>query len=213
MPTDRDLTPRRTFLSWLGLGGAAAALPLSVRNIDRSDLEPVTKDWDLSWTRRVNGKYRGVFDGPAIGGAADRALMWRDQYTAVFGVAPTKLSMVVVIRHMGIPMIMNDAYWNEFNPGRPAGRGAAAPPADDSTHAGGNHGGNPNRDGIEKVIAAGGVVLACNVAFGNIVSKYRGNDARQQAIANLIPGVILQPSGPFALMRAQDAGCHYMIAT
>jgi hypothetical protein len=213
-------TPRRTFLSWLGLSGAAAALPLAHASAEsfHDGLDPVGKDWDLSWTRKLTGKYRAVFDGPAIGGAADRAMMWRSQYATVFGLAPAKMTPVVVIRHMGIPMVMNDAYWDEFNPGRPAGRGgppvAAVP--DDSTRAQANtggHGGNPNRAGIEQVIAAGGVVLACNVAFSTIVIKYKGSDAREKAIANMIPGIILQPSGPFALMRAQDEGCHYMLAT
>ena len=37
--------------------------------------------------------------------------------------------------------------------------------------------------------------------------------ARKQAIAALVPGVVLQPSGVFAALRAQEAGCVYLRAS
>jgi hypothetical protein len=209
-------TARRTFLSWLGLSGVAAALPLGIgaRRDDDSGLKPVDDKWDLSWTKRVNGKYRAVFDSPAIGGAAERGSMWREQYAQVFGIAPSKLSAVVVIRHSGITAIMNDAFWDEFNLNKPSGRqAAAAAPADSTARPPQLPKGNGSREGIEQFMKEGGIVLACNVAFGMIVGRYKGPDARKQAIDKMIPGVILQPSGPFALMRAQDEGCHYMMGS
>lgn len=224
MIPDSTATPRRTFLSWLGLSGAAAALPLNLSAPHaNAGPDPVTKAWDMSWTKRVNGKYRAVFDSPAIGGAAERGSMWRAQYAEVFGIAPAKLSAVLVIRHSGITMAMNDAFWDEFNLNRPSGRGgnaaaaaaaaaAATAPADSTAHPA-TPKGNASREAVEAFIKEGGIVLACNLAFGMIVSRYKGDDARKQAIDHLIPGVILQPSGPFALMRAQDAGCHYMMAS
>ena len=36
---------------------------------------------------------------------------------------------------------------------------------------------------------------------------------RKQAIAYLVPGVILQPSGVFAAIRAQEAGATYLRAS
>ena len=38
-------------------------------------------------------------------------------------------------------------------------------------------------------------------------------EARKQAIAFMVPGVILQPSGVFAALHAQDAGCKYLRAS
>ena len=38
-------------------------------------------------------------------------------------------------------------------------------------------------------------------------------EARARAIAGIIPGVILQPSGVFAVIRAQEAGCVYIKAS
>jgi hypothetical protein len=37
--------------------------------------------------------------------------------------------------------------------------------------------------------------------------------ARKQAIGYLVPGVILQPSGVFAAVRAQEAGAAYVKAS
>ena len=33
------------------------------------------------------------------------------------------------------------------------------------------------------------------------------------ALQHVVPGVILQPSGVFATLRAQEAGCQYLLAT
>ena len=61
-------------------------------------------------------------------------------------------------------------------------------------------------------------MLACNFAFGEMVQKFVGadklskDDARKRALEHLIPGVILQPSGVFAALRAQQAGCNYLLA-
>ena len=38
-------------------------------------------------------------------------------------------------------------------------------------------------------------------------------EARKQAIAALVPGVILQPSAVFAALHAQDVGCKYLRAS
>jgi hypothetical protein len=68
-------------------------------------------------------------------------------------------------------------------------------------------------------IASGGIVLACNFAFGEMVAKVKeadklsSEDARKRALEYLIPGVILQPSGGFAALRAQQAGCSYLLAS
>ena len=43
--------------------------------------------------------------------------------------------------------------------------------------------------------------------------KLSDEESRKQAIAALIPGVILQPSGVFAALRAQEAGCMYLRAS
>jgi intracellular sulfur oxidation DsrE/DsrF family protein len=63
------------------------------------------------------------------------------------------------------------------------------------------------------------VALACNLALADCVELIKSKDgvsdaeARKQAIAYLVPGVILQPSGVFAVIRAQEAGASYIRAS
>jgi hypothetical protein len=67
---------------------------------------------------------------------------------------------------------------------------------------------------ITGLLAAGGIVLACNKAFSGVIRptvartmNLTGDAADKAAREFLIPGVILMPSGVFALIAAQQAGC------
>jgi hypothetical protein len=49
-----------------------------------------------------------------------------------------------------------------------------------------------------------------------LVTKKDGgppDSARKTALAGIVPGVILQPSGVFAALHAQDVGCKYLRAS
>ena len=223
-------TQRRDFLGWLGgtslfaLGGAPVALgaPAAPRS---GHPRPVDDTFDVSWADRVQGKFRAVFDSPEIseGAALFRAIIWCDEYKAVYGTARTEMSPVMVVRHEAIHLAMNDTYWKRFKIGKevklrtPEGKKWAeanpirvSPPGAPEKFA---------RYNLEAFIADGGIALACNLAFGDAVAKFQKEDkldaaaARQRAIEHLVPGVILQPSGVFAVLRAQEAGCKYMMAS
>jgi intracellular sulfur oxidation DsrE/DsrF family protein len=44
--------------------------------------------------------------------------------------------------------------------------------------------------------------------------KLKDRDAAvARAKTMLIPGIVLQPSGVFAVLRAQEAGCNYILAS
>ncbi len=74
-------------------------------------------------------------------------------------------------------------------------------------------------DTLTKFIADGGIVLGCDLAFGYAAQRYKKDPksdsaaARAEALKALVPGVILQPSGIFAVMRAQQAGAGYIKAS
>ena len=220
---------RRDFLGWLGATSvfAAAGGPLAAREPDAAPhaLTPLDDTWDVSWVDRVQGKHRAVFDSPEVseGMGLYRAVMWRKQYKEVYGTAPDEMNAILVIRHAAIPLAMNDAYWERFqvgksvkmkdqktkkwyvrNPIRTVGPDTPPAYADFS---------------LEGLLASGGVVLACNLAFREVVYNFRTKDklsredAEKVARAHLIPGVILQPSGIFAALRAQQAGCGYIMAS
>ena len=72
---------------------------------------------------------------------------------------------------------------------------------------------------LDRFISRGGIALACNLALQDVIEMIQkkenasAEDARKQAIAFMVPGVILQPSGVFAALHAQDAGCKYLRAS
>jgi len=220
----------------LGAGGlTAVAGPLDFRNGDGGGDPYVKSDkWDMSWIKRVHGKARAVFDIVTTDGNGGwgRVTMWRDQANEVYG-GPKEVTPVAVIRHGAIRLAMNDAYWAEFPPATGRGRGAAPgdttsrpatpppPPPPSRNPIGTPKPGASAQDKsetLEGFLAGGGIVLACNVAFSfgprGAVARARGltgdagiAEADKLARAMLIPGVILMPSGVFALIAAQQAGC------
>jgi len=220
-------TPRRDFLKRLGATGALAAigLPASLQAEATHPDVPVSDKWDMTWCDRITGKVRAVFDSPHVdeGGGMFRAQLWREQHMDVYGAPLSDISAVLVIRHEAIPLVMNDAYWQRFDLGKelklkdendkkwtkvnPVGVLQPGTPA------------KYNNYNVAEFIKTGGIVLACNLAFGEIVGKFMKedklakDDARKKAMEHLIPGVILQPSGGFAVLRAQQAGCNYLFAS
>lgn len=215
-------TPRRDFLGWLGAGGVLATG--GIARLAVALPAPVSDKWDMSWCERVNGKVRAVFDSPGVeeGAALFRAQVWRDEHKEVYGTPISEASAVIVFRHEGIPLVMNDAFWGRFDLGKELkikdAKGkkwttvnpiASTPPGTPEKFANYN---------LPAFIASGGIVLACNFAFGEMVGRIKAadklsaDDARKRALEQLIPGVILQPSGVFAALRAQQSGCNYLLA-
>jgi hypothetical protein len=211
---------RRDFLGSFSAASLAAAIPATVHGSPAA----VNETWDVSWVERVKGKYRAVFDSPGFsdGAALFRAAIWRQQYREVYGAAPADMSAVLVVRHQGIWLAMNDEFWRKYTIGKRQKfkdsekkqwyyhNPVAATPA-----------GTPDefQINIPKFIADGNIVLACNLAFGAVIDvvkreeKVQKEEAEKTARANLLSGVILQPSGVFAALRAQEAGCHYLLAS
>ncbi len=219
-------TPRRAFLGWVGAGAlASAASPLAALEAPERPSRPLDDTWDMGWVERIGGKYRAVFDSPELseGGALWRANLWRDQYKEVYGVERAEMSPVLVIRHGAIAMAMDDAYWAQFRIGKEeklknqqtkkwemSNPFRVTPPGTPEKYA---------SYSLEGFMGSGGIVLACNLAFQAAVWKYREAEklsreaATERAKAHLLPGVILQPSGIFAALRAQEAGCAYILAS
>jgi hypothetical protein len=219
--------PRRSFLGWLGAGliVPSASRGTWARESLPDHPPPVSPDWDMSWVERITGDYRAAFDAPAVdeGSGLWRACMWRDQYQEVYGVDKSNLSAVLVIRHKGIPLIMDDWYWDYFKVGKDQ---KLKDPATSKWSTV-----NPIRTtpsdmppqyadyNLERFMATGGIVLACHMAFQLVTARFRKeykletDEAEARAKEHVIPGIILQPSGIFAVLRAQQAGCSYVLAT
>ncbi|HEX4936063.1 MAG TPA: hypothetical protein VFV33_22940 [Gemmatimonadaceae bacterium] len=230
-------SPRRHFLAQLGAASLtgiatpsllhAAPAPAVSPKFGRPDDHalPIAETWDMSWTARVNGKYRAAFDSPEIGegGALVRAVAWCDMYKEVYGTDRAEMSPVLVIRHAAIDLIMNDAYWATYEVGKDNKlrneqgkkwmmRNPLSSESAPNTEQG-------RKYTLQSFLAGGGIVLGCGWAFRFVASRIAKKDkleaaeARKRATAMIIPGVILQPNGIFAVLRAQEAGCHYVLAS
>jgi hypothetical protein len=175
----------------------------------------------------VNGKYRACFDVPEIesGYGVWRASLWVQQYTDVLKTTPRDCSPVLILRHNAIVLAMQQGFWGKYEISKKnivkhpvSGEATDRNPALLSS-ARGEVPSTVDALALDQFITRGGIALACNLALDDMVDVVAKRDAtstetsRAVAVAALVPGVILQPSGVFAAIRAQDAGCRYLRAT
>jgi hypothetical protein len=234
-------TDRREFLQRLTVGSVAlGALPASLSAAESSSPSssafnefaaltqpPAAPAFDTTWTQKLTGKYKAVFDVPAINGGSGvwRAGLWFNHYKDVLKAQPAELSPVVVIRHEAIPLIMNHEFWEAYDVAKESK--VRHPMTDKKTRR------NPvlmtaEEDQLpamfanltlNKQIERGVVVLACNMAFTGMVAlvtkkdKLKGAEARAKAVSMIAPGVIMQPNGIFGVTLAQHNGCAFVAAS
>ena len=230
---------RRTFLKSAGLSAAALASASSVLHAAEPTSPPLNavaeeldaweqaqqETWDISWSKRITGKHKAMFDVPEIEGGVGifRAGIWGQQYTDVLKLAPGDLSTVIVIRHAAIPLAMTSEFWATYGLGKSLkikdDKGKKwtmvnpmlSTPSTDPKVASSNY-------LLDKQIAKGAIALGCNLAFRQMVSivakqdKLSPADARTKAKTFLVPGLIMQPSGIFANVMAEEAGCVFVNA-
>jgi hypothetical protein len=249
-------SPRRGFLGQLAgsvaalATGALASAPLSAEPArasratlssaeDRAPEHPgqirepliARGPWDMSWTERLTGRHRQVFDAPQIaeGTVLHQARVYLSGYREVYDASDSDLNAVLVIRHRAIPMILGDAIWERYDfigkkitklkdptTGKPARRNPFLHAKEGDKYAMVWPDG-----GLDTLISRGVIVLGCNMAFtafAGIIAKQAKREKEKDAILSelrqaLIPGVTLMPSGIFAVIRAEEAGCHYIQST
>lgn len=222
---------RREFLGRFALGAAAVGGVALDAHPALAALggtaSPSSTKWDLSWTRRLTGKNRAVFDVPEVesGYGVWRAALWGKQYMEVLGAAPADLATVIVLRHNGVTLAMKQEFWDRYGIGKT--KSATDPITQQSTTRNpallsSKRGEIPAQfDGValDQQIARGAIALACDVALsecaGLIAKREKLSDeaAHAKAVSYLVPGVILQPSGVFATVLAQQNGCAYVRAS
>jgi intracellular sulfur oxidation DsrE/DsrF family protein len=214
---------RRDFIARLTTVAAAVAFDPDELRAGLS--APPEGPWDTSWIPRVErAKYRVVFNtnAPADGAAFNLVSAFLDGYAEVHATKDDETRAVVVFRQMGTVMALNDEMWSRYGigasrqindpaTGAPAVRNVFWKSAPDSA--------TPSKDKIEPLHARGMISLVCNVSLGSIgytFAKAANRDVeevRKEVRANLVPGAIIVPSGIYALIRAQNAGCAFMQGT
>lgn len=234
MSSDRRTFLKAASLSAAALAAAAPALHAAERsqsplNAAAAELEAWeqarVETWDVSWTKKITGKHKAMFDVPEIrdGVGIFRAGIWGRQYTEVLKLAPGDLSTVIVIRHAAIPLAMNSQYWATYNVGKElklkdekGKKWAMSNPM--LSNASTDMKNSFSALLLDKQMENGAIVLGCGLAFNQIVATVAKQDklppaeAREKAKSFLIPGIILQPSGIFANVMAEEAGCAFVNA-
>jgi intracellular sulfur oxidation DsrE/DsrF family protein len=205
------MNDRREFLTQLGTFAAITAF-------DADELKAVSAapggTWDTSWIQALaSASYRVVFNAEAIadGAAMDYAEAFLDDFHEAHGTTDGQTRPVIVFRRLGTPMALDDVLWDRYAIGQDAAI------TDSRTNAAAKR--NIYKKRIEALRERGLISLVCNIALGNWSaraakrSNRKVDDVMAEARTNLISGTIIVPSGIYALIRAQNAGCAFMPGT
>ncbi|MEP6833237.1 MAG: hypothetical protein ABJB74_07575 [Gemmatimonas sp.] len=217
------MSKRRTFITQLGVAAAALAFDADEMSAQSGNS---TSEWDKSWLDRLaKAKFRVVFNATVIddGGVLDYANTFYDHFHEVHGTDDPQTRPVIVFRRNGTPMAFNDAIWDRYAIGEDAKVNDPVTNAPAKRNVfwkaeAGASSQNVSRK-LESLHARGLISLVCNVAATNIARRLADRAQIDPAAAikdvtsNLVPGAILVPSGIYALIRAQNAGCAFMLGT
>jgi hypothetical protein len=216
---------RREFLTQLGVAAATFAFDADEARAATSPLAP-SGPWDTSWIDRLAAaQYRVVFNASDIsdGAAMDYASTFLDNFREAHGTNDAQTRPVIVFRRLGTVMAFNDMLWDKYSIGedRKISDSATHAPAKRNVFWRAASGASPDSAStkIETLQKRGMISLVCSIATNNIAGGFAeksgrdANEVRQEVRSNLVPGAILVPSGIYALIRAQNAGCAYMQGT
>ncbi len=182
--------------------------------------------WDTSWMARITAKHKAVFDSPQIndGDALYMAAGYFAWVKDVFKTGDSDSSVVVVLRHAAVPMLYSDAMWAKYD------FGAETKTTDPSTKKPAKRNvfyRKLDRDGkpatgddaaasIAALTSRGVIFLGCDRATRAFASQIAEKTKQQESAVyeelrqNLVPTATLMPTGIFATLLAQEAGCSKM---
>ena len=189
--------------------------------------DELASPWDMSWLEQLApAKHKAVFDTTMItnGLALGHVQLYLSDYHDIYGTDDQQVKPVLVIRHEAVPMILNDAFWQKYQLGqklRLTDPATGATTARNPFAAPGGKGTAPAAETptLQQLRSRGVIVIGCNKALMSVASlmaQQAGQPVeavQAEAKAAVLPGVILSPSGIFAVMRAQEAGCQYIRST
>ena len=177
MSADEGNPSRRKFIANVA-GGASA---LAAAGFGASELlaqgTPAAAPqggWDMSWVDKVQrAKHRMVFDAPGIaeGIAFNNALVWMNGYRDVYQTTDADMAPVLVFRHKGIPVVVNDDMWDRLKLGdddKLKDPGTGEPTRRNpfiNAKAGDKNLTIMPDGGLDSLIKRGAIVLCCNMAL------------------------------------------------
>ncbi len=218
--------PRRKFLEKLAAGaGTTLAIPALLASIttEASAEVKVSANEGDDWFKRVKGKHRIVYDATEPHNGFPVIWSW------VFyksnnetGSPDSDLTAVVVLRHHGICLAMEDRIWEKYKFGEmfkvtdgetnaPALKNPYNVPTDPRMVA-------AKMDGIKNLTTRGVMFCVCDMAL-TVMSGAAAKtmnmspvEVKKDWVSGLLPGMQLVPSGVWAIGRAQENKCAYCYA-
>lgn len=221
MPEQKQPIERRAVLTALGTGALVLGATSASREASAADArwEPALDKQD-DWME-LPGRHRFVFDATSANGAGD-ALFFASNYLTVnesaYGLAPSQLANIIVLRHFATVFAYDDAMWAKYG----STFSGLAQFTDPKTKKA------PDRNlydvtGYGQALPNMGVTLSslggmrvqfavCGLAtqkFAELLAGQSGGDAeaiRDELSAHLVPQSHLVPAGIVAVNRAQERG-------
>lgn len=232
MSDQSSSSDRREFLGHLAasaivLAGTACAAPISAAQTAAapSGTAPTGK-WDDSWFGRLTAKHKAVFDSPQIDQDSTlgplHASRYIDGVTQALGAKMNEIQTVIVIRHRAIPFAFNDAMWEKYPIGEvykvKSGENWAT--KNPLANPRGNRTPSPDRPQSNLAWFAnnGHILLGCDLATQGLAqgiaekTKLPMQTILDDVRKNTVPGMFLQPNGVYAVHRAQEAGCTFIMS-
>jgi hypothetical protein len=220
----KDTIHRRGFLGTLAAG--AAALGLSHLPTGSTLLAnppgPKETDFEAALKKMKGRKHRQVFDSPMPNEGMPVIWAWAFLHTQNnMGLTDQEVGAAVVFRHDSIPFAMEDRLWEKYKLGEmfkindkltkaPATRNVV-------THI--KEGDLPLPDMALELTQKRGVVFGvCDLAltvYSKMIGeqmKMDGAEVKKDWVAGLLPGIVILPSGVWAVNRAQEMGLTYCYA-
>jgi hypothetical protein len=205
------------------------ATPAPQSEMPSAPMPVAPKTWDASWMNRITAKHKAIFDSPEIGDAIALyyAMSYLESVKDVFGTGDSDASVVVVLRHRAVPLLFNDAMWAKYDIGtstKTMDQKTGMPVTRNIYYQHVDANGNPTADDkptatIKSLSARGVIFVGCDLATRAISSraaaatKQPSQQVYEEIKVNLVPGATLMPTGVFAMLLAQEAGCSLMRST
>jgi intracellular sulfur oxidation DsrE/DsrF family protein len=227
----KSTTDRRRFLASLASGAAAislATIPSVNLHAENNFISADDDDPELLF-RNLKGKHRAIFDvtepnqeNPMMPFAWARVFLLTNEATGT----PTKQNdVVIVLRHAGIGYAFEDRLWAKYGLGelfnahdpetkKPANKNNFWKPAKPFEVPGIG----PVPIAINDLQDSGVHFVVCNVAmtvYSAILAgkmNMKKEDIYSDLKSGLLPGVMIVPSGVWAVGRAQENKCAYFFA-
>jgi intracellular sulfur oxidation DsrE/DsrF family protein len=178
----------------------------------------------MSWVDQLaTAKHKAVFDAPLItsGLAPGHVDLYLKNYKEIYNVDERDMRAVLVIRHEAVPMFLSDAFWAKYQMGQKLRLNDPATGTATVRNYFALGGARPIPDltTLESLKSRGVIILGCHKALMSVASimaqaaGVASETVQAEARAAVLPFVTLMPSGIFAVMRAQEAGCQYIRST